>query len=213
MVQPCCYLVLFSYVVVPTNSHDAIRPITSIGFLDTDFTKYSSVLKSPSCFVINFILLKIKNMYASRAFFVFQEGIEIQPTPQGAPILQGSSQVFLGVEVVHGAGGMYEGRRDAPVEPVVGFSKERRRGMYEGLQGRWWYGYLGWGWGWGAVTCAGAGEPSPWLGSGGSIDYQGGAWDANLQGADSGFREAAWDACEGRRDGLRDERVKNRMAD
>jgi hypothetical protein len=59
MVQPCCYLVLFSYVVVTTGSHDAIRPITSIDFLDTDYTKYSSVLKSSSRFVINFILLKI----------------------------------------------------------------------------------------------------------------------------------------------------------
>jgi hypothetical protein len=59
MVQPCCCPVLFSYVVVSMSSHDAIQPITNIDFLDTDFIKYSSVLKSPSCFVINFILLKI----------------------------------------------------------------------------------------------------------------------------------------------------------
>jgi hypothetical protein len=60
MVQPCCYLIFFSYVVVTTGSHDAIQPITGIDFLDTYFTKKnSSVLKSPSRFVINFILIKI----------------------------------------------------------------------------------------------------------------------------------------------------------
>jgi hypothetical protein len=55
--QPSCYLILLSYVVVTTGSHDTIRPIPGIDFLDAYFTKKMLSNAQYISFITNLFLL------------------------------------------------------------------------------------------------------------------------------------------------------------